>query len=751
MRAARTAGSPSTRSGEWSARARRVTIFLLGSALALFPGGITGCRPTFQSMTEIRDLYTLPAVPRAEQYPDADAVVLLATVDTELYATDASLSTDQVVHRIVTVLRNVEASAEVAIELFPGEELVEIEARIHDPAGRILPLTREEIDLGRVRATITPRGGRFVLTPTKETSTAHDVDEGSVRKADGTGDLDTDVIPGDREGGGADPGDFDTDPTVDDLDEDDDALEKNTVRLHFAGLTPGSSYEYRYRLRRHEPYLHDTWAVQEYAPVVYAHYTLTVPKDLYDAEGKAWDWRYRLYRCARIGTPEVVEQVNPALGRVVTYRWTLRDIAAFRPEERMTAPAEHLAFVRFAHASWTSWDAVTGSYWRNHLARVLEPQEEIAKALPGLLTIPSATAATDPALREVAALARYVQDLPAIDLAFGEGSLTPARPAQVLERGRGDVKDKAILLVALLRAAGHTADPALVMTRARGPLDVEFPHWSFDHLLVRFVNGGTTLWIDPTARHYPLGELPWRCEGVDAVIIRGDGTAEIERTPQPGPSANQRLAETRVVVHADGSASGDAELVIDGEPGSLLLGRFDPFRDRRAQVQAWCQAEIRRSYPDAIVLDADLRETSPGRVLVSFRFQTDGFVVTDDVLPHLPEPPFPFDAGLELIGEVERRFPVENGYPATSTRRLSVDLSASPYRIVAAPSQSDVHDREVAYRGRYTLRNDRELLAEETLEIRPTRLLTRVYKMARLVLEAQEEAGTTAVVLGPAE
>ena len=673
---------------------------VLGSMLLL---GL-GCRERFQSIAEIRQRYELPPLPTAEDYPNSDAVVLLSTIDTELYPTEYGLHTDQVVHRIVRVFRNATAHSVVEIDLFPGEELVDLEARVHEPDGRVIPVAREEIDLGRIGVPVPSRVSRSGRSDRSDSGPEGDSEDSDTR------------------------------------------IEKNTVLLRFPGLVPGSSYEYRYRLRRKEPYMYDSWAVQEYDPVLYTHYTLTVPKHLYDAEGRAWDWRYRYYRCARIGEPEFYETPGHGLGLSETYKWTLRNVPGFTPEPRMPAPEEHLAFARFAHTSWRTWNEVTASFWRNHLKDAFDPDRRVTDALPGILSGGTPTG-TSTAQREIRVLAGFVQDLPTIELDLGQGSLTPSRPGKVLERGRADGKDKAILLVALLREAGYEADPALVVTRDHGPLDVDFPNWSFNHMLVLVTLEGRRIWIDPTARHYPLGELPWRCEKVEAVVVRGEGGAEVLTTPQPEARHNRRLSETRVAIQADGSARGAVEIVIDGEPGSLLLGSLDAFGGRREQVRRFCETEIRQTYADAEVETPQLRETSPGCALVSFTFTTRKFLDTEDILPHLGPAPFPFDDGLDLIGQVERRFPVDNGYPASWTRRIFVDLSDSPFRIVAVPSPIDIRDREISYGSRYELRGDAGLQGEETLEIRLPRLLTRTYKTAREILDAREMAGATSVVL----
>lgn len=105
---------------------------------------------------------------------------------------------------------------------------------------------------------------------------------------------------------------------------------------------------------------------------------------------------------------------------------------------------------------------------------------------------------------------RFVQgEVRYLSIALGEGSHRPSPPDEVLARRYGDCKDKALLLVALLRELGIEARPALVSTTSLHAIE----KWSatsaaFDHVIVRALAGGEEWWLDPTMTHErgPLSE-----------------------------------------------------------------------------------------------------------------------------------------------------------------------------------------------------------------------------------------------------
>ena len=92
---------------------------------------------------------------------------------------------------------------------------------------------------------------------------------------------------------------------------------------------------------------------------------------------------------------------------------------------------------------------------------------------------------------------------------FGEAAIVPHDPAETLAKKYGDCKDKATLLVAMLRAAGIPANVALLSVESRIDVPADLPGMGmFDHAIV-YVPGKNPLWIDATDRYAQLGQIPW--------------------------------------------------------------------------------------------------------------------------------------------------------------------------------------------------------------------------------------------------
>jgi len=134
---------------------------------------------------------------------------------------------------------------------------------------------------------------------------------------------------------------------------------------------------------------------------------------------------------------------------------------------------------------------------------------------------------------------------------FGQANLQPTPAAEVLKRHYGDCKDKAALLVAMLRAAGIEANLALLSTGPGIDVDPDLPGMQFDHAIVYVpaAQGSDALWIDATAEYGEVGTLPQMDEGRQALVI-AEGTTGLTMTPQPKPD-DDLLVELRNVVLGD--------------------------------------------------------------------------------------------------------------------------------------------------------------------------------------------------------
>jgi tetratricopeptide (TPR) repeat protein len=191
-----------------------------------------------------------------------------------------------------------------------------------------------------------------------------------------------------------------------------------------------------------------------------------------------------------------------------------------------------------------SWAAVASAY-----RQLVEGQIEPDKVKSLLPSEPSASRMET--IQHI--VSRLHKEIRYTGVEFGEASLQPQLAPEVLKRHYGDCKDKAAVLVAMLRAAGIAANLALLDSGPGPDVTPELPGMNmFDHAIVYLpaeVKGSEPLWIDATAEYAQVGNLPYMDRGRTALII-ADGTNALTLTPT-SKSEDDTLTELRDVVMAD--------------------------------------------------------------------------------------------------------------------------------------------------------------------------------------------------------
>jgi hypothetical protein len=125
---------------------------------------------------------------------------------------------------------------------------------------------------------------------------------------------------------------------------------------------------------------------------------------------------------------------------------------------------------------------------------------------------------------------------------LGPNSHQPHPPDQVLRQRFGDCKDKALLLVALLRELGIDAAPALVnTTRRRGLDEVQPSPFAFDHAIVQAQFNGRVVWIDATESSKGGRLEQWDAPPFERALVLRPGVDRL--APKPAPAAGEPLVD----------------------------------------------------------------------------------------------------------------------------------------------------------------------------------------------------------------
>jgi hypothetical protein len=290
--------------------------------------------------------------------------------------------------------------------------------------------------------------------------------------------------------------------------------------------------------------------------------------------------------------------IEPGPGRI---KVSAQRLAPVRRPEASPGLAAHGAVLRYGWGPVTDWPGVAA--WYEQLLQGLPRRSPAVRAK----AMEAAASTADGAAR-VAGLLGFVRGtIRYVAVEVGIGGFRPAAPADVLGRGWGDCKDKALLLVDLLAAQGIAAFPALVRASGEDRIDRLFPSPDqFNHMIVAVpaaklalgedppIAGGY-LFVDPTQ---PAGGLTWLhpdLQDQEALVVAGT-ESRLVRLPVR-PRGDRRQARVTLRLDARGNAEGELQVELQG--GSGLAFAALASRERPEETQSRVRQELSRFLPAA--------------------------------------------------------------------------------------------------------------------------------------------------------
>lgn len=297
----------------------------------------------------------------------------------------------------------------------------------------------------------------------------------------------------------------------------------------------------------------------------------------------------------------------------VTYCWYKRDITPFKGEPDMVAPSDVAPKLLVS----TSQDWYAKSTWFHG----------VNEDFGSFAVTPEVQARTDELLRgvtdeleKISILNHWVaEEIRYSGISMGEGEGYTLHTGQMTFSDRcGVCKDKAGMLVTMLRAAGFESYPAMTMAGSR--ID-RIPADQFNHsvTVVRRANGHWML-LDPT--WIPGAREMWSSAEQQQEFLMGiPGGADVMTTPiSPAENHYMKMKNTATLA-ADGTLEGVVEIEAEGQSDGMIRRAFT--RSYKSGWEDTYSAMLARSFPLAQVTKQDFPDpndlSAPIRVRVTYR------------------------------------------------------------------------------------------------------------------------------------
>ncbi|MDP2941727.1 MAG: transglutaminase domain-containing protein, partial [Candidatus Omnitrophota bacterium] len=237
-------------------------------------------------------------------------------------------------------------------------------------------------------------------------------------------------------------------------------------------------------------------------------------------------------------------------GGKLIYRWEFKAIPQIIPEANMPPLAEVNPTV--LASTFGSWQEIYDWWWKLSRDKI-QPDSAIREKVKELIKAKSgerekAAAIYNFCAREI----RYVA------VEYGQAGFEPHPAADIFRNKYGDCKDKAILLVTMLREAGIKSWPVLIPTKGAYSLQEDLPSLPFNHAIAALSLAGRIIFLDPTAETCSFDDLPSDDQARKALLVRDDGYSILE-TPLYPSGHNLLRQNLRIKANSDGSIAARKE------------------------------------------------------------------------------------------------------------------------------------------------------------------------------------------------
>ncbi len=421
--------------------------------------------------------------------------------------------------------------------------------------------------------------------------------------------------------------------------------EQKIRRVSLSGIAVGTILDVQFTVEERGPYRPGdfllAWNVNNQVPIVRSRFTVDVP-DGY--------------------VPRIVER-NLTFRRTEsvqdgrrTYVWSANNIQPFRGEA--FAADSNDVVMSIAIAPRGSWNDITA--WYSALARdryALAPV--VAQRIDSLVKASGARSRVD----TIRALHRWVaQDVRYVSVSLGIGGYQPRLPADVVQSGFGDCKDKATLFVAALRRYKIAASPVLLSLT--GKPDAALPSiFQFNHAIAAVQEGTGWTYTDLTAEFVPYGSIPENYQGQLGIVVLPNGTAQEVRFPRAEVASNVTTMRVRMSLDSSGIVQARVEEASRGGPSFGMRAAFAAPMDSSRRSDAQKALSQRMFATDAT-----------GDSLVGFDGKNLAAPTTMTYLIRA-------ENALKTVGDL-RLFTMNAGFrgPARSFKNLARELESRPAR-----------------------------------------------------------------------
>jgi tetratricopeptide (TPR) repeat protein/transglutaminase-like putative cysteine protease len=344
------------------------------------------------------------------------------------------------------------------------------------------------------------------------------------------------------------------------------------VAVSFPDLEPGDVVEFQYRI--------DDIGRQN----LFADYFGTMRLLQSTVPVKRWETVVLMppTRTLYTNTPRyAAEPMIDELDGVRRHIWQASDLPKINQEPESPNLIEIADFLHIS--TFKDWQEMGDWYWgliKDQFIAKDELKQKVAELIKGI---------DDPKERIRVIHEWVVTKTRYVALEFGIHSFKPYQVNQIYQRKFGDCKDKATLLVTMLKEAGIDAQIAIIRAGV-GKVPQAYPPSlaMFNHAIAYLPD--YDLYLDGTAEYAGMDMLPFQDRGGQVMLVSPEGT-RFTTVPDGKPEDNQQIRVAQITLDAAGYAIATVTTTQTGTYSSMYRRYFQDVERRKEMLEKLLNSE----------------------------------------------------------------------------------------------------------------------------------------------------------------
>lgn len=380
-----------------------------------------------------------------------------------------------------------------------------------------------------------------------------------------------------------------------------------------------------------------------------------------------------------------------------TYTWTARDVPRMFPEPRM--PALHTVVQRVMVSTIPDWETISKWYWNLSARPLAATTPEMSNEVAQLV----ANAADEQQkiegiFKRVSQRIRYMgitteKDAPGFE---------PHDVCITYNNKYGVCRDKAALLVSMLRIAGLKAYPVLILVGPKKDPDVPQPY--FNHAITAVETGDCAYVLMDSTDENTKDLLPAYLGDMSYLVCKPEGDT-LRTTPFRPAGDNLVRVKTKGALTSRGDLEAETEVFFDGINDNIYRGFFA--RSKPEERKRLFEGLVKRVAAGAkltsfTIAPEDFQDVSEP-LTVKLSFEAKDVLVSGKEAVMLSPPWVGMSIGLVnwVLGDAgleKRRYPFDTEVTCGAKEEFTLDLADAVGAAISLPQYTPVEGKTVEWK-----------------------------------------------------